>query len=324
MKHTLFLLLTSLALLFGFNKVEAQIDSTTSVGGWKLKSYKNMEKIVIFEDTVKGWPMGGSRRVVEGNGALRLQFRSSRSQTRNLEANLYIGKRFTTEFQFPRRVGFAFRIKFFGPPFWTYVSYGVFDYVLIGKSGNRYPFLNEYVAILGTTSNNGAWVFDTPVFVDMTYGRPVLPTEPVVGMEIGIHMNVDSADMSFDWLAFWYQPNGSPDPDYGIKICSFENLTVGVENEPVAPTSHSLFQNHPNPFNPETTIRFQVSTPSHVTLKIFDVLGREVAVLLDREKPIGEHSVQFNGSGLISGIYFYHIDVGRGQFVQTKKMILMK
>ena len=109
---------------------------------------------------------------------------------------------------------------------------------------------------------------------------------------------------------------------------------VNVENEYVeeVPTCYYLYQNYPNPFNPSTKIKFtipQSASPLHgaargglVTLKVYDILGNEVATLVNEEKPAGEYEVEFNGSNLPSGIYFYKLQAGN--LVETKKMILLK
>jgi hypothetical protein len=92
------------------------------------------------------------------------------------------------------------------------------------------------------------------------------------------------------------------------------------------PTSFALEQNYPNPFNPVTGIRYQVSgvsgQSSVVSLKVYDLLGREVAVLVNERKNAGTYEVQFDGSKLASGVYFYRIQAGT--FVQTRKLVLMK
>ncbi|MCZ2267436.1 MAG: T9SS type A sorting domain-containing protein [Ignavibacteriales bacterium] len=84
----------------------------------------------------------------------------------------------------------------------------------------------------------------------------------------------------------------------------------------------SLSQNYPNPFNPSTTIGFQLEEINFVTLKIYDVLGNEIATLLNEEKLAGTYDIEFNSTGLSSGIYFYKLQAG--DFVQSKKMILLK
>ncbi|HVO73328.1 MAG TPA: T9SS type A sorting domain-containing protein, partial [Ignavibacteriaceae bacterium] len=86
--------------------------------------------------------------------------------------------------------------------------------------------------------------------------------------------------------------------------------------------SFELFQNYPNPFNPSTIISFSIPSPEFVTLKVYDVLGREIATLINEEKPNGVYKVQFNGSSLSSGIYLYNLKAGK--FLETKKLILMK
>jgi hypothetical protein len=87
-------------------------------------------------------------------------------------------------------------------------------------------------------------------------------------------------------------------------------------------SSYSLSQNYPNPFNPRTTIKWQQQEISWATLKIFDVLGREVVELVNEELSAGQHEIIFDASLFTSGIYFYQLKAG--SFVETKKMILIK
>jgi hypothetical protein len=88
------------------------------------------------------------------------------------------------------------------------------------------------------------------------------------------------------------------------------------------PVTYSLSQNYPNPFNPATTINYQLPERSQVTIKVFDILGREVATLVNEEKPAGKYNVEFNASDLSSGVYFYQLKTNL--FIQTKKMLLIK
>ncbi|RJP69336.1 MAG: T9SS C-terminal target domain-containing protein [Ignavibacteriales bacterium] len=109
---------------------------------------------------------------------------------------------------------------------------------------------------------------------------------------------------------------------------------VSVDNDEKVnlPNQFSLSQNYPNPFNPTTKIKFTITTspqPSpykgegaRVRLKVFDILGKEIATLVNEEKPSGEYVVEFDGSNLSSGVYFYQLSTyGR---VETMKLILMK
>jgi hypothetical protein len=97
---------------------------------------------------------------------------------------------------------------------------------------------------------------------------------------------------------------------------------VSVENEPQAVSSFMLEQNYPNPFNPSTKISWQSPIGSWQTLKVYDILGREVATLVNEYKPAGSYEVEFDAAKLSSGIYFYTLRAG--EFIQTNKMILMK
>jgi len=90
----------------------------------------------------------------------------------------------------------------------------------------------------------------------------------------------------------------------------------------VVPNKFELSQNYPNPFNPSTRIKYQVAINSQVSLKVFDVLGNEVATLVNEEKPAGNYEVEFNASQLSSGVYFYKLTAG--SFTDTKKMILLR
>ena len=100
-------------------------------------------------------------------------------------------------------------------------------------------------------------------------------------------------------------------------------VTSVVENRlRMLPSGFALFQNYPNPFNPATHISYTLTKASFVTLKIYDILGREVTTLVNGKNEPGEHSVSWNAMNVSSGVYFYRIIAG--DFVQTKKMVLMK
>ena len=111
----------------------------------------------------------------------------------------------------------------------------------------------------------------------------------------------------------------------------FLNQTItGLKDEFLNPVELKLMQNYPNPFNPTTKISYQVPVSGFVSLKVFDVLGNEIATLVNKEQPARKYDIEFDANGLSSGIYFYQLKTvnpstssGQG-FVETKKMLLLK
>ena len=99
-------------------------------------------------------------------------------------------------------------------------------------------------------------------------------------------------------------------------------VEIIYEYPPSLSQNYKTYQNYPNPFNPATTIQYFIPKRSNVTLKVYDILCNEIVTLVNEEKPRGDYSVNFNASGLASGVYFYRITAG--EFRETKKMILMK
>jgi len=144
----------------------------------------------------------------------------------------------------------------------------------------------------------------------------------------GIGLDSVSAEFDFGYTNYWLKGcviDG--------KILGDTLLIVGIENEnPNVPNEFSLFQNYPNPFNPETIITYQLAENSKVSLKVYDILGTEVITLVNEEQNAGFYKINFNtqrttnsafgGKQLSSGVYFYRLQAG--DFVQTKKLILMK
>jgi hypothetical protein len=99
-------------------------------------------------------------------------------------------------------------------------------------------------------------------------------------------------------------------------------VTEVVQTKNNTPTGFELYQNYPNPFNPSTKINFQLSLEGFVTLKVYDLLGNEVATLVDEYKPAGIYNEEFTIHNLASGVYFYQLKTAN--FTQTKKMILLR
>lgn len=122
----------------------------------------------------------------------------------------------------------------------------------------------------------------------------------------------------------------SNDPDSPTRIyISWTEPPIGIKENNIIATGYKLFQNYPNPFNPSTIIKFSVPSEEKIhrmslplTIKVYDVLGNEIVTLINTEKKSGVYEVEFDGSQIPSGVYFYQMKTEN--FVQTKKMILMK
>ena len=127
-------------------------------------------------------------------------------------------------------------------------------------------------------------------------------------------INIDLSELNMNLPSF-YIPGLITELEY-------TNIVTSVEEELSIPDDITLSQNYPNPFNPSTSIQYAISKRQLVSLRVYDILGNEVATLVNSEKPAGVYEVDFNASGLPSGVYFYHLQT-KG-FVKTKKMILIK
>jgi len=99
-------------------------------------------------------------------------------------------------------------------------------------------------------------------------------------------------------------------------------LTLVKYIKEVIPNEYILLQNYPNPFNPSTTIRYSIPKESFVTIKVYDIIGREITTIVNERKPAGNYSFNFNASNFSSGVYFYRMQAGG--FTETKKFILIK
>jgi hypothetical protein len=103
-------------------------------------------------------------------------------------------------------------------------------------------------------------------------------------------------------------------------VCAIGDRIQLEEGE--IPKTYNLYENYPNPFNPETKIKFDLPIDNYVMIKVYNILGKEIYTLVNDFKQAGRYLVSFNGSNLSSGIYYYKITAGN--FEQVKKMILIK
>jgi hypothetical protein len=147
-----------------------------------------------------------------------------------------------------------------------------------------------------STNNGSSWIFDTTDLSGQAVNTfAVSDTNLFAGLHYG---------------GVWRRPLSEMIPT-SVKQSSFQ-----------LPERFSLSQNYPNPFNPSTTIEYNIPQQSQVTVKIFDLLGREVASLVNEKKDAGRYSVQWNAKDVSSGIYFYKLT--SGNFIETKKMLVVK
>lgn len=123
-------------------------------------------------------------------------------------------------------------------------------------------------------------------------------------------------------VAFGYRELNSPFRRELFTYPVQDGSTVSNEEENTEIYTFALTQNYPNPFNPSTNISFTLPEPSDISLKVFNMLGQEVADLLSGKKQAGRHAISFDASGLSSGIYIYRLEAG--SYTQTRKMLLIK
>ena len=199
---------------------------------------------------------------------------------------------------------------------WIACSGGIIKHTTDG--GNTWPFLQPS----GTTSDlygvhftdaNTGWVVGVSGVITHTTDGGTTWTRQITGRFNNIR-SVHFIDANTGWAA------GSG----GLILHTTNGGVTFVEENEIheIPTDYNLSQNYPNPFNPSTKIRYSVPQSSYVLIKVFDILGSEVETLVNEERHAGSYELNWDAANLPSGIYFYRIQVG--DFVETKKMVLMK
>ncbi len=176
----------------------------------------------------------------------------------------------------------------------------------IGKSMAQYPISTVTVPSTGTTSGKILTIKTTGFAVNVTglfNGKPWSKVAQVTNGQVVVEL--PSADMR-----------------YKIEAVSLPNSITNVETDNNLPVEYSVSQNYPNPFNPTTSVSYALPKPGLVKIQIYDILGRLVDVLLEKEMPAGKHQIKFDASHLSSGTYICRISAG--EFNKSVKMILMK
>jgi hypothetical protein len=169
------------------------------------------------------------------------------------------------------------------------------------------------------TQGEGATAYSYPLYVWSNYNNANL-----VGMECTAGCEVNGRPHLLEGRDFI---NNGTTPKPGYTPFTYphpfrQNDPTFVEEDELIVKDFVLYQNYPNPFNPSTSLSFVIGQSSFVSLKVYDMLGNEIAALVNEEKPVGSYEVEFNANLLPSGIYFYQIKCG--SFTQAKKMLLLK
>jgi len=157
--------------------------------------------------------------------------------------------------------------------------------------------------------NGGPWV--DPLYADTVWSETILAdTDPMFADTINYALKEGSP--------------GKNAGDDGKDLGFLGDITTAIENESITavPQTYSLEQNYPNPFNPTTTIKYNVPETENVKISVYNVLGQEVAVLLNKKVNAGNHTIEFKVAELSSGVYIYRMEAG--SFTSYKKMIIMK
>jgi bacillolysin len=194
----------------------------------------------------------------------------------------------------------------------------LFDY--IDSKANRYAvmaadFNTGEIGIVG--DSNGTVGYPTYAGDDKTVAYHTL-----TNFQSALHDAIQLMPMQSDFLSGTHSPESYVvDATFPVWFVVGSRVTA-VKESPAIIKAFALENNYPNPFNPSTVISYQLAVNSHVTLRVYDILGRKVATLVDEQKQAGSYQATFNGSKFASGVYFYRMEAG--SFVQTKKLVLAK
>ena len=194
------------------------------------------------------------------------------------------------------------------------------------------PMLADPYALGGVPN----WLDGVDFLSDVEVDIKGLAVDGTTIYDIGGHRTLSAGNkiafFAFDGLSLdSHTENGSEYYWYGftnvspqVKVLDWFGIPLDVkriENK-IIPSTFKLYQNYPNPFNPITKIRYRIPETGFVTLKVYDILGRDVATLVNGYKPAGNYELEFDASSLSSGVYFYRLTAGT--FTTTKQMILLR
>ena len=179
------------------------------------------------------------------------------------------------------------------------------------KNESQSVTLENLYINMSTDDSSITYIIGSLSINSLAHGQTIIPSG---SFTVRVDTNTFSGEFKFNFniysntLLYWHD--------------SFTYIITEVEENESLPFTYNVEQNYPNPFNPMTNIKFRIADRGFVSLKVFDVLGNEVATLVNEEKPAGTYELTWNAKNLPSGIYFYRLQAG--SFIDTKKMILIK
>lgn len=191
-----------------------------------------------------------------------------------------------------------------------------------GNLNGEYSLVQDSEGIQTLTTNSQVITGEDPLFIEVMENTPTIEGNFMLqnSSQAVNGGTPDTTGLGLPVLDISGAPRVVGDR---IDIGAFENNSVvDIGNILSLPISFALDQNYPNPFNPSTTIKYTMAKLGEVNLKVYDLSGSEVKVLVEKIQPKGTYEIEFDGTGLTSGIYFYKLQTS--EFTETKKMILLK
>lgn len=185
----------------------------------------------------------------------------------------------------------------------------------------------SHATVIEADSAQFSWQQSAPEITQYWFeiGTDSSMTNPVIDSTLTAIENTKVVSQLLDNQTYWWRVragNGAGWGPFSEQRRFRIDISVGIDVAEARPAEFSLRQNYPNPFNPSTTIEYILPRPSHVVVKVYDVLGKEIRTLVDDKQPVGHYRVQLDGKNLPGGMYFYRIQAGG--FVQTKKLTILK
>jgi hypothetical protein len=200
--------------------------------------------------------------------------------------------------------------------------------IAISATSNSVPFLNKsipnqtaYVGQLFTFQVPDSTFLDSDIGDTLTYQASGLPSWLSFNAQTRTFQGTPPQTVRLITIGITVNDLLLASASTTLRMAVVAPLT-DVDNSPTSPTKYELRQNYPNPFNPVTTISYHLPLSSHVILKVFDILGREVATLVNARKEAGQYSIRWDASAMPSGMYFYYLQ--SGNYSKTNNMVLIK